>query len=435
MTTIDVHCHVFGVREIPVEAVLRRRFADHPARGILLPAVLALIEHYRDREGPPFELEEIAHRDPAVHPLLTADLARALDAGRAPGTRQDADPLAEPEQPMNLVKLLAWADLITETQAEITRRLVSTYPDVALFTPLALDMWDRFGGGIEQTVDQQVDELAEVIVEQRGRVHAFAPFDPKDDDEGNQHALDRALEAVRHRGFLGVKLYPSHGFRASGNAGAPGPDGRPLGAELGGRYDEALDLLFQACARHDIPITTHAASGGAVTHPAMADNAHPRHWDPVLRRYPLRLNMAHLGGYWHVGHDGASWTDAIAARMRDHRHVYADLSFQLIFAIKRKRMRRRHAEGLRRLVEGRGGVGDRLLYGSDWHMFAAGRRTDRYDERMREHLVRAVGDRAADAVMGGNALDFLGLRDGRSRRRLARFYAAHGIPLPGWWPA
>ena len=121
--------------------------------------------------------------------------------------------------------------------------------------------------------------------------------------------------------------------------------------------------------------------------------------------------------------------------MRDHEHVYADLSFQLIFTAARKRMRRRHRDGLRRLVEDPGGLGDRLLYGSDWHMFAAGRKTDRYDQRMREHLVRAMGDRATDAVMAGNALRFLGLWDGRPRRRLQRFYAAHGIPLPSWWPA
>jgi hypothetical protein len=46
-----------------------------------------------------------------------------------------------------------------------------------------------------------------------------------------------------------------------------------------------------------------------------------------------------------------------------------------------------------------------------------------------------MGDRATDAVMAGNALRFLGLWDGRPRRRLQRFYAAHGIPLPSWWPA
>ena len=437
MTVVDVHCHVFGVREIPVEGVLRRRFARHPARGLIVRAFRAFIREYRRREGPPFtdeELADLARRDPDVGRLRAVELDTGLGGDTPTRQAQARDPLAEPSQRLVLARLGEWADLLTETQADITAALVRTYPDVDLFTPLAMDMWDRFGGPIERPVDQQIDELADVIVAQRGRVHPFVPFDPRDDDAANQDALDRIRDAVHRRGFLGVKLYPSHGFRPAGNRRAPGPDGTPLGPARGDHYDQALDQLFALCAADDIPITAHGASGGAVAHPAMADNAHPRHWDPVLARHPLRLNLAHLGGYWHVGQGGASWTLAIAERMRRHAGLYTDLSFQLIFGPGRKRMRRRHRDGLRELVADPAGLGSRLLYGSDWHMFAAARRSDRYDRRMREHLEDAVGDALTREVMGPNALRFLGLIDGASRERLARFYTAQGIPHPAWWP-
>lgn len=438
MTTIDVHCHVFGAREIPYEAVLRSRFADQPLLQPLVDALLGVVGLYRRGEGPPFTRERdpraAVERNPALNSLLPPGLASALRGAEVAGRGGAPDPLAEPQQPLNPFKLPAWADLITETQAEITRQLVQTYPDVQLFTPLALDMWDRFGGTVERTVDQQLSELARVVIEQRGRVHPFVPFDPKDDDEENDRCLHRVLDAVLNRGFLGVKLYPSHGFRPWDNAHTLGPDGRELGPVLGGRYDRALDRLYQACAHHGIPITAHAAAGGVRAYPDAAGHAHPRGWSKVLERYPLRLNLAHLGGYWHVAHREESWTDATLALMRAHPGVYADLSFQLVFNRDRRGMRRGHAARLQAIASDPAGLGDRLLYGSDWHMFAALSGVDRYDRRMKEHLSEALGDEGVPRIMGGNALRFLGLRSGPARNRLEHFYARHGIAHPAWWP-
>lgn len=440
MTTIDVHCHVFGAREIPYEAVLRSRFADQPLLQPLLDVLLGVIDLYRRGEGPPFarvrDPRAAVRGNPALASLLPPDLASRLAGGEPDVRGGSSGPLAEPDQPLNPFRLPAWADLITETQAEITRQLIRTYPDVQLFTPLALDMWDRFGGTVERTVDQQLSELAQVVIEHRGKVHPFVPFDPKDDDEANDRALGRVLDAVMKRGFLGVKLYPSHGFRPWDNARTLGPDGSPLGPVRGGRYDAALDRLYQACAHHGIPITAHAAAGGVRAYPAAARNAHPSGWSKVLERYPsLRLNLAHLGGYWHVAYRGESWTDATLQLMRAHPGVYADLSFQLIFNDDRRDMRRDHAARLRAIAGDPAGLGERLLYGSDWHMFAALRKVDRYDRRMRDHLAEALGEERVPRIMGGNALRFLGLHTGSARDRLERFYAKHAIPHPAWWPA
>ncbi len=437
MTTIDVHCHVFGAREIPYERVVRARYENQPLLQPLVEGLLTVIDLYRRGEGPPFERDPRAslRRNPELASALPADLAGVFEAPPQGDPGRSPSALEEPEQPLNPLKLLGWADLITETQGEITRQLLEAYPNIQLFTPLALDMWDRFGGPVERTVDQQLSELARVVVRERGRVHPFVPFDPKEDDEANDRALDRVLDAVLHRGFVGVKLYPSHGFRPWDNADAPGPDGQTLGHERGARYDAALDRLYRACAKHDIPITAHAAAGGVKAYPGAGRNAHPDLWEPVLRRYPLRLNLAHLGGYWHVAARTESWTDAALALMRDHSGVYADLSFQLIFNDSRRGMRRDHAARLRAIAADSQDLGGRLLYGSDWHLGNALRKADRYDRRMREHLAEALGEGFVPRIMGENALDFLGLRAGPARDRLQRFYTQHSIDLPDWWPA
>ena len=72
----------------------------------------------------------------------------------------------------------------------------------------------------------------------------------------------------------------------------------------------------------------------------------------------------------------------------------------------------------------------RMLYGSDWSMIARLESHPAYLAGLRDFVGALVGqDRAATrAIMGENARRWLGLdRDGRQRRRLARFHGSHPV--------
>ena len=147
-------------------------------------------------------------------------------------------------------------------------------------------------------IDDQVRRVASgVVVPFAGRIHPFVPFDPvrelawrqglpRPDDPAigpAEHVSSLALvkDAVLRRGFIGVKLYNSLGYRPLGNAEVDDARrrhfrkiGRPRYCRFsGGEIDAVLDELYAFCVANQVPIVAHCGSDGIEAYPGRASRS------------------------------------------------------------------------------------------------------------------------------------------------------------------
>ena len=125
-------------------------------------------------------------------------------------------------------------------------------------------------------------------------------------------------------GARGLKLYPSYQFFH--------PD------------DRRVYPIYETCLEAGIPVLLHV--GSSVIPGTRLDYCHPAHLAPVARDFPdLPLIMAH-GGRGH-------WYSECAALVRDHDHVYIDVTGLVPGHLLR------HFPDLAAMA-------DRVVFGSDW---------------------------------------------------------------------
>lgn len=362
---------------------------------------------------------------------------------------------------------------------------------VALYTPALVDMdyWLGFGGegeagvsdigmdafALRQTAPWRQAELTEMIQRLNpGHCHGFISFCPwrqlddayhnalvgDDSARRRKTALETVQDAILNRGFLGVKLYPPMGFFPLGNASLPvdafpgNAASEPYAGEFGRLLDEALLSLYRFCVEHDVPVMAHAApsNGAGVFRPTAGKaypyemRAHPSGWSRVLATpglSALRVNLAHFGG----GHDPAStaeWREAIGTLMDSYPNVYTDLSHypEMLMDnfIGTGQHCREGAEALEAIRKGflGGATGgtrvQRILYGSDWSMLSKEFYYGDYlpvVAHMYRRKIYGMGGGAqanARAFLSGNAMRFLGLRQGdKARARLEAWYSKHNL--------
>jgi predicted TIM-barrel fold metal-dependent hydrolase len=313
---------------------------------------------------------------------------------------------------------------------------------------------------------RQIDAVFhEVVVPHQGKIHPFVPFDPArelayrkglispDGQLETDRPLDLVRNAVEEKGFIGVKLYNSLGYRPFGNGDPEVTLKRQRIAVRnnkmsylfdGEEYDEVLCDLYDYCVENQVPVTAHCVMNGIEAYPgASFDFGRAIFWEEVLRQEKyrkLRLNLAHFGwnqegGQGYAGNE--SWVRDICGLMVNYDNVYADVSHHRVLTGSGRRM---FIEGYRQMQadysSGIDTIRNRILYGSDWHVL---RRIKGYREFLDryEQVLTASGlyDRAQlDRFRGGNALEFLGLiAGGANRQRLLAFYQSNGITIPEWY--
>lgn len=447
---IDVHAHVFRGIDIPLKGYLLSRTYDWPLK-LVAPLLVPVIARCVRRR--------VRAEAPGVVCRSVLELAYRV---MGQGYRR-------------------WAEILSQQDlAAVARLLVEEFPGdgIGLSVPLMIDYeyWFRTTRDIQ--VDDQVRAVASrVVVPFAGRIHPFVPFDPArelawrmrlprpDDPAGGMaepvSSLALAKDAVLHRGFIGVKLYNSLGYRPLGNAAVDGERrrhfrriGRPrycvfTGAEI----DAVLDELYAFCMEHQVPIVTHCGSDGIEGYPGASFTfGSPELWRPVLRRHPgLHLDLAHFG--WRHGlryadprqrrwRGGENWIRTILGMLAEYPNLYTDVAHHEVVTPEAERS---FAEDYRAMcADFPGLVPRRLLFGIDWHVIT---RMDGF-EGFKAAYARILGDgeiftpSEIEDFFGGNALRFLGLlppgtagADGwtMNRVRLASFYATNGIEPPAWF--
>lgn len=159
-----------------------------------------------------------------------------------------------------------------------------------------------------QRFHHQRDDLMEASLQRPGRVFPFFAINPKRPDH-----FSLLKDAIETKGFVGVKLYPSLGYKVDS--------------------DEMM-AVYAYCEENDLPITMHCNHGGFYVEEAFIDYCNPNHWEPILAKHPdLKICFAHFDGHetfsYADGLNEGTWGKKILDLMEntDFSGVYADLSY------------------------------------------------------------------------------------------------------------
>jgi hypothetical protein len=443
---IDVHTHLFSALDIPLEGYLVSR---------------------RIEKKRPFELEYLINfLGPHIFNYLAdrmrdRSVTRQLGGGKKGvyyswllncfGSYMGQD-------------LKTWEEALTETIRNNAKDLSTVWENVDLFVPLIVDYEYWFKNSVDVPMDHQIDTMYnEVILKQQGKFHAFVPFDPArelafqkglnnpDGQKEDKGSWKPMKDAIEKKGFIGVKVYNSLGYRPLGN----GEDNAPLYHQRvavrndkipylfdGPSYDQVMRKLYAFCEENGVPITAHCMMNGIEAYPMASEHfGAAKLWEPVLKDYKkLRLNLAHFGwnpvGGYGYGHQ-KNWMKEICGMMRVHENLYADVGhLDVVTRLSRPDFINAFKSIQRDFSGDIGHIKKRVLYGSDWHVL---QRVKNYRSFMKRFIdvMKTTGfysDDGMDDFLGGNAMQFLGLLPGgKNRIRLEAFYKKNGIAHPKWF--
>jgi predicted TIM-barrel fold metal-dependent hydrolase len=387
---------------------------------------------------PPLDsvVEEVFQQVRAEDPALLVEAERELTLSQE-GAPPGPEALSFIDGFAAARRAVAWAVLLRRSRLDITRRLLSAYPEVELFTPLTVDMAIGLLDTPEVSLQQQLDlqekisrlsMLGRLVPGSTAQVHPFVGFDPRSEVRSRKvhdvvSALDVVHLAIEKYGFIGVKLYPPMGFRPIRN---DDPE-----------VDAVLEALYTWCEAQDVPITVHCNASNAAL-PDYLAFSEPGSWAEVLDKHEgLRLNLGHFGGARVTDdpHDpGSPWPGEIAALASRHAHLYADTGDHRIDdpAISKAYLRR--LTTLFSPGTATAAMRDRLMYGSDWYMLALLPSWGQFLTAYRGLYEAAFGKAATGRFMGEAALEFLGFTDATSsnRGRLMARYEDVGVTTPAW---
>lgn len=333
----------------------------------------------------------------------------------------------------------------------------------------------------------QVKLMERMSVLSHGRVHTFAPFDPFREIAYRARirgAKWSALDALKHwvsrSGCIGVKIYPSMGFAPYGNSqidvaswSETGwkwlpdlrnvPDGKGGHAAIGVRLDDVLRELYTWCLENDLPVMAHTdLSNGR--NEKFNHFAEAGHWAALRADFGrLRVNFGHLGGFedtspedWNVSAapppSNRNARDLVALMSKDSSaaggRFFGDSAYTQKVLSDRAGLLNLYKAALSWKAPGqpRPVLPDRMMYGSDWSLLMLEKDMQAYLADfvwMYEQLDQSPlppgesTETLSNKFFGENALDYLGLRDGRTRQRLTDFYAARGMTFghrgqPAW---
>jgi predicted TIM-barrel fold metal-dependent hydrolase len=447
VTIVDVHCHTFNADDLPVRGFVKRVAGNRNALArVLARAIDRIIQSMADDAADELAaLNAMLAReggDESVPEDVTATVEAEAEVLLAEVTAEEPDAVFQAKAelaaeqgveeglegitdiPGDLKRYLAWAALFGKRRLALTRALISTYPEVDLFTPMLVDLL-----GLEDsprsTMLQQLEIQQKIsTLSMRGdlgaAVHPFVGFDPR-----RVGALPLVQAAVNQFGCVGVKLYPLMGFRPLGNVDDP-PKG--MSAEEAMGVDDALNRLYEWCQAEHVPVTAHSNPSNEADD-SFKEFSQPANWKKVLDKYnDLHLNLGHFG--W--GGMDQDWPAQICRLANDRPHLYADIG--------------NHEVGdLRETFDHLAALFDpartdttimrtRFMFGTDWFMVASHRHHEEFLTRFRREYEARFDAGAVAAFLGGTALSFLGFDDpsNKNNRRLRARYDQGGFPRPAW---
>jgi len=435
MRRIDLHTHVFNVRYLPVAGILHQRGGlptivargiakllnartgdqiGHPAaapKDLMLQAAEAMADIppavALARATPPELIDDPDVRE-ALALIGTAPpqgvvAAMALHHDNASAQAQFAQLYAQVESLADLDDIfetgreyLEWLKFLTHSEQFIVDRLIKTYgDDVQIFVHHMMDMQHYYDPGDchYDFVGEQLDRMKRLVDANQGRLLTFVAWSPKRPNDVN--VIRRAVE----NGIaVGVKVYPPSGYQA----------------------DEAMnDPLFDFCAsERSVPLFAHCTPVGFEARKGFGIKSDPKFWRNVLHRADkqwknLRLCLAHAGGdvpWFDAAKFPGSFAESAFNLAVDPQtpNVYLEFGYHddILDPVKRKRFAALLAQ---KIEQSDGRLGDRMVYGTDWHLIQRLKNHEQYFEAFAEVFSTPPLDAFADRFFFRNAAEYLNL--------------------------
>ncbi len=236
-----------------------------------------------------------------------------------------------------------------------------------------------------------------------GYLKPLVAYNPWTDIIEEGAGLARVKRALQSKQFVGVKIYPPMGFFPAGNTriSVKSRKERPNLDQL----DRVLSAFFEDPDVRAATVMAHSS------HSNGRDDAHddfggPLGWSQLLAEKANisqlpKINFAHFGGAC-----GPGWGEEFAKLMQQYpsRGLYGDLGFWNETKCNGGQLT--PGERLRRVVTlsvGNETVGDRIMFGTDWHMLSIEPAWSSYPDRVAT-MIRQIGDETlAQKIFGGNA--------------------------------
>jgi predicted TIM-barrel fold metal-dependent hydrolase len=384
------------------------------------------------------------------------DKAMSLD----PPTRKESREAAKAAMAstFDIGRYLRWFALFTRYRQSLALQLQARYEadgfSSVLLCPAMIDYDSWIGERVTRSpLRSQIYVMGAIATAPNGpAVHGYVAYDPlrqvKFDRniERRENPLGLVRQALTEYGFLGVKLYPPMGFRASGNEEKPAqrypePVDALLHGRVGADLNLALEKLYDLCSELNAPILAHAgASNGAG--PGYEQRADPAYWLPVFAKYPrLHVCLAHFGGFDTVSAARAgrplpqsSWDWVFGDYIRENPQapVYADISYFAEIVGKTDVELKAYADLLRSFLAANDPECRHLVFGSDWIMLGLDASDRSYAARVHHFFKSHCGfdDAMLRRLFFENGVRYLGLNPGGgSRQRLQEFYRENGMSL------
>jgi hypothetical protein len=335
--------------------------------------------------------------------------------------------------------------IMTRQHGEIVAILKASYPQTDLFVHHMMDMAAAYND--EPPVDfyDQMIAMQELDRAFPGKLVHFTAFDPF----RRRDALPLVQKGIKDCSAIGLKIYPPSGYRAAQNAIYNFP---PKPSILNvfewrrwrSRYahwteknlDETLQAGFAWAAANSIPLFTHCtpkgfeAVGAHGNLPGYGMMADPFFWASALKANAgLRMCFGHSGGeaYWFSdpANDAANeknktpgdpWQfgNQVIDLCCTYPEVYCEVGYLDGVLDPRQAtllVRRLEAVVNRPSKDGKWRFGDKLMYGTDWHMIYKEPHYEKYLEKWDEVIKQVDNGSLRQAFFAGNAKKFLRVDD------------------------
>ena len=235
-------------------------------------------------------------------------------------------------------------------------------------------------------------------------MHPIVAYNPWTDIKEDDASLTLVVDAVKNRGFKGVKIYPPMGYFPHGNTGNPSypKDANYPDLEL---LDAKLNAMFEECRSLDVPVMAHSneSMGRLPSHNKLGG---PSGWKTFFRHpgnQAARINLGHLGGETGGGNQG-NWSADFVQLMGQADHLYGDLGFWDGLVGGNQQAAERIKALLSMQLSDTEVAADRLMFGTDWFMLSQKPGWKSYAVRF-QHVLKTIGvnDVTLEKLFSGNA--------------------------------
>jgi len=400
---IDIHTHLFNAHDLPLQGIfiargvprtvaialakalnawtppddfegqMRSSFAmSSPADASASLQTKAAGSNSLDAVLTPKEKSELARYSGVIPPrdmgalsdqaetnLDTEMVARALMKADFPPSESPSEHEMMSFAPSDIGGFLDFLDIMTTRSRRIPQRLLTEeYQHVDLFVHHMMDLQRTYSDKPLVRFEDQMQRMSKLDRGFDGKLLHFVAYDPLR-GESSLSSVQRGIDA----GAVGVKFYPPSGYRALGNEDSG--------------IDRLNRKLFAFCVERDVPIFSHCTPGGFEAVKGYGEKmADPQYWERALKEFPkLRLCFGHSGGqvFWFGGGGSAAearFSEKVVELCRTRPNVYCEVGYMqkiLLGAGPADFATRLNREiGLR--AGDKFALGDKIMYGTDWHM-------------------------------------------------------------------